>query len=140
MAASHPARGLGIRDPIQTQPAARMAALVGLELNGRERVGVPEVALSRPSQDLVATIDALRAQLGPNFEPLAGWYANPTQLASASFDHASQRWWAEQVAQEQRSRLCQLGTARDMARLPGGSHFQRLDVSAALPGCPDGHW
>ena len=51
--------GLGIRDPIQTQPAARMAALVGLELNGRERVGVPEVALSRPSQDLVATIDAL---------------------------------------------------------------------------------
>ena len=109
--------GLGIRDPIQTQPAARMAALVGLELNGRERVGVPEVALSRPSQDLVATIDALRAQLGPNFEPLAGWYANPTQLASASFDHASQRWWAEQVAQEQRSRLCQLGTARDMARL-----------------------
>ena len=109
--------GLGIRDPIQTQPAARMAALVGLELNGRERVGVPKVALSSPSPDLSLTIESLRGQLGPNFEPLAGWSADSKQLASASSDHASQRWWAEQVATEQRSRLCHLGSARDQARL-----------------------
>ena len=95
--------GLGIQDPIQTQPAARMAALAGLELNGRERFGVPEVALWVPSPDLMATIDALRAQLGPNFEPLAGWHASPTQLASAPFDHAGQCWLAEQVTKEQRS-------------------------------------
>ena len=109
--------GLGIRDPLQTQPAARMAALIGLEMFGRERVGVPNIALSSPSPDLVTTIGALRAQLGPNFEPLTSWHTDPSQLASASIDHASQRWWAEQVATEQRSRLCHLGTARDMARL-----------------------
>lgn len=109
--------GLGIRDPLQTQPAARMAALVGLEMYGRERVGVPDEALAHPSPDLLPSINALRAQLGPNFEPLADWYLNLSHLASATPDHASQRWWAEHVATEQHSRLCQLGTARDMARL-----------------------
>jgi hypothetical protein len=109
--------GLGIREPIQVQPAARMAALIGLEMFGREHVGVPDVALSQPSPDLPGTIAALRGQLGPNFEPLASWSANPRTLQSASIDHASQRWWADHVAVEQRSRLCKLGTARDMARL-----------------------
>ena len=109
--------GLGIRDPPQTQPAARMAALVGLDMNGPDRVGVPEVALSVPAPDLMDTINALRVQLGPNFEPLAGWHTAPKQLASASIDHASQRWWAAQVAKEQRSQVCHLGSARDMARL-----------------------
>ena len=109
--------GLGVRDPTTTQPAARMAALIGLEMFGRERVGVPEVAFAAPSPDLVTTVAALRSQLGPNFEPLAQWHADPQQLASASIDHASQRWWAGHVAVEQRSRLCQLGSARDMARL-----------------------
>ena len=109
--------GLGIRCPLQTQPAARVAALVGIEMFGRERVGVPDVALSLAAPDLISTIGTLREQLGPNFEPLAAWHANPSQLASATIDHASQHWWAEQVAMEQRSRLCQSGTARDMARL-----------------------
>ena len=95
--------GLGIRDPPQTRPAARMAALVGLDMNGPDRVGVPEVALSVPAPDLMDTINALRVQLGPNFEPLALWHTAPKQLASASIDHASQRWWAAQVAKEQRS-------------------------------------
>ena len=94
-----------------------MAALIGLEMFGRERVGVPSIALASPSPDLVTTIGALRAQLGPNFEPLMSWHTDPSQLASASIDHASQRWWAEQVATEQRSRLCHLGTARNMVRL-----------------------
>ena len=109
--------GLGIRDPVHTQPAARIAALAGLELYGRERVGVPAQALSRPSPDLASTIAALRDQLGPKFDPIAQWHADPRQFASASFDHASQRWWAGHVAMEQRSRLCKVGTARDMARL-----------------------
>ena len=78
---------------------------------------MPLVALSVPSPDLLDTICALQGQLGPHFEPLAGWRNNPAQLASASSDHASQRWWAEQVAKEQRSRLCLSGTVRDMARL-----------------------
>ena len=86
--------GLGIRDPIQTQPAARLAALAGFELFGRDRVGVPEIAFAHPAPDLLVTINALRDQLGPNFEPLAAWHADPRQFASASFDHASQRWWA----------------------------------------------
>jgi len=109
--------GLGIRDPMHVQPAARMAALIGLEMFGHDRVGVPSVALEQPAPDTTQTIAARRSQLGPNFEPLAAWDANPRLIASASIDHASQRWWAGHVAVEQRSRLCQLGTARDMARL-----------------------
>ena len=109
--------GLGIRDPIQTQPAARLSALIGLQMFGKDRVGVPEDAISHSPTDLLPTIQALRHQLGPHFEPLAEWNTQPSHLASASSDHASQRWWAEQVAKEQRSRLCHLGTARDMARL-----------------------
>ena len=50
-------------------------------------------------------------------DPLAQWHSDPKQLASATFDHASQRWWAGHVALESRSRLCKVGTARDMARL-----------------------
>ena len=109
--------GLGIRCPLQTQPAARLAALVGLELHGRDRVGVPDVAFIHRSPDLASTVDALCSQLGPNFQPLADWKADLRQFASASFDHASQRWWAGHVAVEQHSRLCKTGTARDMARL-----------------------
>ena len=40
--------GLGIRDPIQTQRAARIAALAGFELFGRDRVGVPRFHNDRP--------------------------------------------------------------------------------------------
>ena len=101
---------------MQTQPAARIAALVNLEMFGRESVGVPAIALMTPYPDLVPTIAALRAQLGPNFEPLAQWHADPCQLASASIDHASQCWWAGHVAVGRRLRLCKLGSAWDMAR------------------------
>ena len=94
-----------------------MAALIGLHMFGRDRVGVPDIALTKPSPDTAATITELRRQVGPNFEPLASWNKDPSHIASASTDHASQRWWAEHVAVEQRSRHCQLGTARDMARL-----------------------
>ena len=50
---------LGVRDPVQTQPAARIAALVNLEMFGRESVGVPALALASPSPDLVPTIATL---------------------------------------------------------------------------------
>ena len=85
--------GLGIRSPLQTQPAARLAALLGLELHGRDRVGVPDVAFIHRSPDLASTIDALCSQVGPHFQPLAEWKANLRKFASASFTHASQRWW-----------------------------------------------
>jgi hypothetical protein len=75
--------GLGIRDPLQTQPAARLAALAGLHLYGWDRVGIPEIAFSKDSPDLASTIEALRNQLGPNFEPLAEWSTDPRQFASA---------------------------------------------------------
>jgi hypothetical protein len=125
--------GLGVRDPLHTQPAARMAALAGIQLVGIERVGVPAIALSRPALDLSSVISALQGQLGPNFEPLAGWNANPSQFASATFDHASQRWWAEHVAKERRSRLTHLGTARDMARLQSQSGVISNGWMSVLP-------
>ncbi len=39
----------------------------------------------------------LKAQLGPNKEPLARWVTEPNPLASATSQHATQKWWAEQL-------------------------------------------
>jgi len=126
---------LGVRDPIQTQPAARMAALIGLEMFGRERVGIPDIALQRPSPDLIPTIAALRGQLGPNFEPLAQWHSDPGQLASASFDHASQRWWAGHVSFGEALTPVQSGLCARYGTLtvPKWSNLKWLDVCATQP-------
>ena len=108
--------GLGISDPHVLQPAARVAALLNLGLNGTEAVGVPPEVLSTPAPDLQGTLQELQLQLGPNMEPLASWLSGTTPLSSATKDHATQRWWAEKVAEVQGQRLDSSGSARDRSR------------------------
>ena len=67
---------------------------MNLGLNGAKAVGVPANALA---PDLHVTLGRLQAQLGPNMEPLARWVTEPNPLASATSQHATQKWWAEQV-------------------------------------------
>ena len=83
--------GLGISDPYVVQPAARLAALVNLELNGSKVVGVPAKARARPSPDLRSTLVRLQAQLGPNMEPLARWVQDPHPLATSTNQQATQK-------------------------------------------------
>ena len=108
--------GLGISDPYVVQPAARLAALATLELNGTRAVGVPASVLAHPSPDLQLKLQRLQAQLGPNMEPLATWVQDPQPLVSATQQHTTQKWWAEQV-DEVRSQLVDTrGTVRDRVR------------------------
>ena len=51
--------GLGISDPFVVQPAARLAALLNLQKNGTDFVGVPLEALATPAPDLPATLNRL---------------------------------------------------------------------------------
>ena len=108
--------GLGISDPFVLQPAARLAALVNLGLNGAKAVGVPANVLAHPAPDLHATLGRLQAQLGPNMEPLARWVTEPNPLASATSQHATQKWWAEQVDEVRSQMVDGKGSVRDRVR------------------------
>jgi len=108
--------GLGISDPHVLQPGARVAALLNLEKHGAEAVGVPANVLRTPSPDTQGTLHKLQLQLGPNMEPLASWLTGTVPLASATEQHATQKWWAEQVSDVQSQRLDAFGSARDRTR------------------------
>jgi len=94
-----------------------MAALTNLGMCGTAKVGVPADVLATPAPDLQSTLLRLQAQLGPNMEPLAGWILDNSKLATATTEHATQKWWAEQVSTIQSQRLDAKGSVRDRTRL-----------------------
>ena len=94
-----------------------MAALINLGMEGPSAVGVPANVLATPAPDLRDTMMRLQSQLGPNMEPLAGWLLGTVPLATATKEHATQKWWAEQVSTIQSQRLEAKGTVRDRTRL-----------------------
>ena len=108
--------GLGISDPHIVQPGARVAALVNLDMCGTVAVGVPKKVLDTQAPDLHITLQKLQAQLGPNQEPVSSWILGNQTFASATNDHATQKWWAEQVYEVQSQRLDAKGSARDRTR------------------------
>ena len=108
--------GLGITDPHVVQPAARLAALLNLGLNGTQAVGVPARVLAHRAPDVHATLLQLQHQLGPNMEPLASWLTGAMALESATTEHATQKWWADKVSDVQSQRLDIVGSARDRTR------------------------
>jgi hypothetical protein len=99
------------------QPAARLAALLNLQQEGTDRVGVPANALAMQAPDLPATLARLQAQVGPNMDPLAGWIDGSCSLATATKPHTTQKWWAVQVSEAQRRRHEATGSVRDRTRL-----------------------
>ena len=109
--------GIGVKDPLQVQPIARISAITLFERLGRDRVGIPEIAFERPFQDLQSTINGLHAGLGPNFEPVASWKSDNSKVSSAEYDHTKQDWWAEKLSIVRLSALMSTGPIRDMARM-----------------------
>ena len=108
--------GLGISDPHVVQPSARIAALVNLGRNGTSAVGIPADVLLTPAPDLQVTLSKLQAQLGSNIDPLERWVLGTSTLASATDEHATQKWWAERVYDIQSQQLDSQGPARDRTR------------------------
>jgi len=95
------------------QPAARLAALLHLQQEGTDRVGVPANALAMQAPDLPAALARLQAQVGPNMDPLAGWIDGSCSLATATEPHTTQKWWAVQVSEAQCRRHKAKGSVRD---------------------------
>ncbi len=75
--------------------------------------GVPEIAFIKGAPDLAHTLQAFGADVGPQFDPLPTWLADPTKIASADKTHATQRWWAEASHVARRARLPEGATLRD---------------------------
>ena len=78
--------------------------------------GVPAEVLFTLAPDTHQTLLRLQAQLGPNMDPLSSWILDISTLASATQQHATQKWWAEQVSTAQSQRLDQQGSVRDRVR------------------------
>ena len=110
-------QGLGIQDPTTERPAARMAALVRFHRLATSMVGIPERVRQVIASDSIAVMRALQDVLGPAFDPLDRFLADPATLRLADETYARQDWWAAQVATIRRDRLPWLGSARDHIRL-----------------------
>ena len=91
--------------------------MINMGMHGTAVVGVPAEVLATPAPDLHGTLLRLQAQLGPHMDPLARWVMDPLTLATATTEHATQKWWAEQVSTVQRQRLESKGPVRDRTRL-----------------------
>ena len=110
-------QGMGVRDPAIERPAARLAALAGLQARGTAWVGAPDGLLNQPSADLHKVLQEVGNHVGTNHDPLVRWQADPGRLATAEPSQTSQRWWAEQVSRARLQRLRARGSARDRCRL-----------------------
>ena len=89
------AGGLGIRDPLTSWSAARLAALITFQRHATASFGVPEETRLHPTIERGRTLHALATILGPNHDPLRRWVSDPVTIAAADNTHASQQWWAE---------------------------------------------
>jgi len=90
-------------------------------MNSTAFVGVPPEVLLCQAPDLHANLSPQlgpkQAQLGPNMDPLAGWIDGTTTLASATTDHTTLRWSAEQVFKSLSRRHDANASVRDRTRL-----------------------
>ena len=118
--------GMGVRDPVQVRPAARMAALVAFISFASSRVGLPSELAILPS-DTGPLLDALSVALGTAHEPTAQWKADLGRMALGDAAYAKQTWWADQVGDMARTRLTQAATIRDITRL----HSQEGPLASA---------
>ena len=110
--------GMGVRDPVQVRPAARMAALVAFTSFASCRVGLPSELIVLPP-DTGPLLDTLTIALGGAHEPTAQWKADWGKMALGDAAYAKQTWWADQLGDMARARLSQVATIRDITRLHG---------------------
>ena len=108
--------GLGIKDPLQVWPAARLAALANFHARG-SYVAVPTDILNYLPPDIGPTLTAMAAQTGTQHDTLNIWLADPSQIKTADRQATRQQWWGTHAAAIRVQRLRTIGTARDQVRI-----------------------
>ena len=128
--------GVGIRDPLRVAPSARLSAFIHFHQRAVTMVGLPSGVVSTLAPDVSGILEALAAQLGPNFAPLNRLRSGgPTAFATAEKSCSNQRWWADAAAVEGVTRLEARGPVRDRARLlaqKGGNAWMSFRPSRVL--------
>ena len=107
--------GLGVRDPLQVRPGARVATIVHFVSQGPGRVGVPSWA-AVPPPDTPVVLASLQARLGRNHEPTAQWVSSPQLIATADSSYSRQSWWGDHLVAAARQSLSEAGSIRDRVR------------------------
>ena len=126
--------GLGLKDPVLVQMAARMSAIANFWENAGN-VGVPD-AMKVVPQDFSRVVTGLRNRLGLHMEPLSTW-SGGVPPPSFSKDHCSQRWWQGPIYGALSRSLCEAGSLRDRVRLGlqqarGTTQWMQVAPSEAL--------
>jgi hypothetical protein len=129
--------GCGLRSPLSTRPAARIAALTAYHTAGAERIGAPEYARHISADLVVPVLQELSARLGPNFNPLTPWMGSLESVGRADKEHMQQKWWSEALGKKAVLNLLDSLPTRDQARLLEqqnsiGSAFMTTTPSTAL--------
>ena len=109
--------GCGIRTPSVVRPAARISALAAFYTRGRHSVGVPDQGMGLNNAWISPVLHELTTLLGPSFDPLPGWTGQHERLLSADATHLQQKWWSASLGRRTMTRLLDMSTARDQARL-----------------------
>ena len=80
-------------------------------------MGVPDQGMGLNNAWIAPVLHELTTLLGPSFDPLPGWTGQLECLLSADATHLQQKWWSASLGRRTMTRLLDMSTARDQARL-----------------------
>ena len=80
-------------------------------------MGVPDQGMGLNNAWISPVLHELTTLLGPSFDPLPGWTGQHERLLSADATHLQQKWWSASLGRRTMTRLLDMSTARDQARL-----------------------
>ena len=109
--------GCGVRTACHVKGPARISSIVHYLLQGRTRVGVPDLAQDIIPSDLSHVLEDLSRILGDNFDPIHGWAINPKSIRVTDPEYARQSWWTDRVQGAFRRTLSDKVAGRDAARI-----------------------
>jgi hypothetical protein len=109
--------GCGIKNPEANQPAARVSALSTFYTDGARSVGAPLQTQIVIEEWVTPVVRDLIDELGPNFDPLPKWQAEPKKITMATKEQRSQKWWGQALGKSTTNRLLDVIPPRDQARL-----------------------
>lgn len=109
--------GLGIKNPRDYQPAARLSAIASFASDFlRAHTSLPRQLLRELPADTGPCLATLRSLLGEEVQPLKDWASDPARLFRASSKEAAQQAWQERLAVTRRRTFLTVGTHRDLCR------------------------
>ena len=128
--------GLGVKDPVSTQPAARTAAILGYIERAPQLGFPPDVVRTPPDWD--TSLDSIVGFLGPTFSPVDKWIGRerPTEVDK---EHLEQKWWSKKIQRVRFQRLQLQSSLRDRNRLKLESMPFASSWMTVVPSVGQGH-